>query len=310
MHPSTLLLIMVAACTAAARGDPDDTTPAARFWEQALPGTQMPKAIADLVQKGIDHSPLVEHYPAFPDLSVCGAWSNTCTRSMALGTGIFFHKAQLRQGSAMEVSFPPTTETAILPHSVAADEKKAPFANLTEVLATFAIAPGSAEAEHVRDTLKWCHAPPQIAGELMSCATSLETTVESATRMLLGTNTSGEVWAAASALPSGGGLPRGRYVVEAVAPLDGDHFVACHKVPFPYAVYQCHMTTRMTDRAYVVSLRSGALTADMVAFCHLDTSNWNQSHPAFEILHTKLGMPVCHFVPYGNPVFGKKATKA
>jgi hypothetical protein len=28
-------------------------TPAARFWEQALPGSPMPEAIAQLVQKGI-----------------------------------------------------------------------------------------------------------------------------------------------------------------------------------------------------------------------------------------------------------------
>ncbi|CAN6338861.1 unnamed protein product [Urochloa humidicola] len=204
MHPCILLPIMVAASTAAVHCDPAAAaTPAARFWEQALPGTLMPEAIADLVQKGIDHSPLVEHYPAFPDLSACGAWSNACTRNVALGTGIFFHKAQLRHGSAMEVSFPAATETAILPRTVAENNKKAPFANLTEVLATFAIPPGSAEAEHVRDTLKWCHAPPQIAGELMSCATSLETTVESATRMLLaggGTAAGGiTVWAAASA---------------------------------------------------------------------------------------------------------------
>ncbi|CAN6329764.1 unnamed protein product [Urochloa humidicola] len=304
MHPC-ILLIMVAASTPAVHGDPAATTPAARFWEQTLPGTLMPEAIADLVRKGIDHSPLVEHYPAFPGLSVCGAWSNTCTKSMALGTGIFFHKAQLRHGSTMEISFPAATKTAILPRSVA--EMKAPFANLTEVLATFAIAPGSTEAEHVRDTLKWCQAPPQLAGELVACTTSLESTVESATRMLSGA-AAGGVWAVASALPCGG-LPRRRYVVEGVTPLEGDHFVACHKVPFPYAVFQCHMTTRMTDRAYVVSLRSGSLTADMVAFCHLDTSNWNPAHPAFEILHIQLGMPVCHFIPYGNPVFGNKATK-
>ncbi|CAN6356893.1 unnamed protein product [Urochloa humidicola] len=304
MHPC-ILLIMVATGATAVHGDPAAVTPAARFWEQELPGTLMPEAIADLVRKGIDHSPLVEHYPAFPGLSVCGAWSNTCTESMAMGTGIFFHKAQLHPGSTMEISFPAATETAILPRIIA--ETKAPFTNLTEVLTTFAIRPGSAEAEHIRDTLKWCQAPPQLAGELMACATSLETTVESATCML-GAAGGGTVWAAVSELPSGG-LPRRRYVVEAVAPLQGDHFVACHKVPFPYAVYQCHMTTRMTDKAYMVSLRSGSLTVEMVAFCHLDTSNWNPAHPAFEILHIQLGMPVCHFIPYGNPVFGNKATK-
>lgn len=54
MHPSTLLiLIVVVAGTAVVHGHPAASTPAARFWQQALPGTPMPDAIADLVQKGI-----------------------------------------------------------------------------------------------------------------------------------------------------------------------------------------------------------------------------------------------------------------
>jgi hypothetical protein len=53
MHPFAFLLMMVASGTAMVDGSPAANTPAAQFWEQALPGTPMPEAIADLVQEGI-----------------------------------------------------------------------------------------------------------------------------------------------------------------------------------------------------------------------------------------------------------------
>jgi hypothetical protein len=54
MHPFAFLLMMVATGTAMVDGSPAANTPAAsQFWEQALPGTPMPEAIADLVQEGI-----------------------------------------------------------------------------------------------------------------------------------------------------------------------------------------------------------------------------------------------------------------
>lgn len=53
MHPSKLLILTVVVTGAAAAHDhPSASTPAAQFWQQALPGTPMPEAIADLVQKG------------------------------------------------------------------------------------------------------------------------------------------------------------------------------------------------------------------------------------------------------------------
>lgn len=217
--------------------------------------------------------------PAFPSLSVCGAWTGMCTASLAVATGIFFHKSQLRRGSTMALSFPAEAEPPILSHDVA---EKVSFANLSDVLATFDIPTGSAEAGHVAATLSLCQSPPH-AGELKACATSLESTVRKSMGMLGATDHG--VWAATSSvLPVGGGLPRQLYQVQAVTPLDGDHYVGCHKVPFPYCVYQCHMTAATSVKAYVVSLRGVGRgpNAEMLAFCHLDTSKWNPAHPAFE----------------------------
>jgi hypothetical protein len=55
MH-STVLFLIVAAISAAAAVHghrPADGTPAARFWEEVLPGTPMPDALVELVQKGV-----------------------------------------------------------------------------------------------------------------------------------------------------------------------------------------------------------------------------------------------------------------
>ncbi|KAF8653787.1 hypothetical protein HU200_061906 [Digitaria exilis] len=300
MHPSTFLLFVVAAGATMAHGHPTANTPAAQFWEQALPGSSMPDAIADGIQRGIDHSPLVEHYTAAsPDISACTLFDSTCSPQAVAETGTFFHETQLRPGSTMTLSFPEQATPAILPHDVA---EKVPFTDVDDVLAAFNIAPGSAEAAQVRNTLRRCAAPP-IAGETKSCTTSLEATVQSAMSMF---GIDAGVWATASEIPRGG-MPRQTYAVAVVTPVRGDQYVSCHTLPFPYAVYQCH-TAREGYSSYMVSLRGlrDGSAVDMLAFCHLDTAGWN---PAFEVLHTKPGgAPVCHFTPYGNLAFVKTAT--
>ncbi|CAN6334882.1 unnamed protein product [Urochloa humidicola] len=302
MNPLAFLVIMVAAGAAVIHGHQADNTPAAQFWQQALPGTPMPEAIADLVQEGIDHSPLVEHYSSLPSISSCLFTNTICDARTVADTGLFFHQSQLHPGSVMTVSFPApsqSSEPAILPRDVA---EKVPFANLRDVLATFNIPAGSAEAAQVGDTLQRCEAPP-LAGKVKTCTTSLEATVSSAVDML---GTGHGVWAATSAIPRGG-LPRQPYLVKGVTKVDGGRYVSCHKVPFPYAVFQCHMT-KLGYVAHVVSLSGihGGQEAAMLAYCHLDTSDWNPAHPAFEVLNTHPGgTPVCHFMPYANLVFVK-----
>ncbi|KAL6623469.1 hypothetical protein ACP70R_033348 [Stipagrostis hirtigluma subsp. patula] len=342
MHPpSAFLLIMVAAGVAGVRGLPPAAgTPAAEFWEKALPGTPMPDAIADLVQKGIDYSPLKANHiigllPLVP-LAPLAAIPITIATGVAekLIPDAIEHAFEKHHNkhsapppprgkpassqkavekTVMTLTLPSATVPAILPRHAA---EKAPFTNLTDVLATFHIAPGSADAALVEKTLLECQAPP-VAGEQKACATSLEGTVQAAARMLRGASTAAAgdrtMWAAASAIPRGG-LPRQEYVVTAVAELDGDRHVRCHAEPFPYAVFECHMARRSSvTRAYMITLSSlhegSSVTVAMVMLCHLDTSYRNPEQLAFETPHTKPGgEPVCQFMPYANLVFGEKAT--
>ncbi|XP_066357995.1 BURP domain-containing protein 15-like [Miscanthus floridulus] len=201
MHPSALLLIMVAAIAAPACATTAVTTPAARFWEENLPGTPMPPTIAELVQKGTDHSPLKQPSSSpqvyQPDACLGYSYRITCSPSAAVAaTGVFFRQENVALGSVMTVHFPPVD-------------------------------------------------------------------------------------------------------------------------PFPYAVYRCHMEKEASTEAYVLTLRglqygSGApVVVDMVAVCHLDTSNWSSAHPAFETLNLRPGgAPVCHFMPYADLLFTEKAANA
>jgi hypothetical protein len=260
---------------------------------------------------GIDHSVLTEHRSASHFLpNECLKLQDLlkCPPKYEVPQGLFFRQTQARVGSTMTVAFAPATVPPALPRAAA---KSSPFGNMEEVLARFDIAPGSDEAYMVRDTLSMCQEPPP-AGEHMTCAMSVEATVQSALRMLGTTsNSKGAPWVAASGLPRAG-LPRQAYVVEAVAPLDGDRYVGCHAMPFPYAVFQCHMSNEVS-KAYVMTLRGleGGPTVAMAAICHLDTSKWNAKHPSFKMLHTYPGgAPVCHFMPYAHLLFGAKAANA
>ncbi|RLN28613.1 BURP domain-containing protein 13-like [Panicum miliaceum] len=225
------------------------------------------------------------------------------------GTGLFFHEELVRVGSTLTVSFSAAGVPAILPHDVA---EKVPFGNLTarDVVTRFNIAPGSTMAAQVGDTLRACQARAGGGGEWHACAASLEDMVRAAMRTLgNAAAAAGRVWVAVSAVPRAG-LPLQPYAVGAVAPLDGDHHVACHDEPYPYAVFRCHKIGLSMTRAYAVSLRGlrGGQEVTMAVICHLDTSDWNPAYPAFEMLHTKPGdSSVCHFMPYANLLFGVKA---
>lgn len=263
---------------------------------------------------GMDQSLLgYQHHDAvssFSSISACVTlFDYTCDARQVTETGVYFAEPQLRPGNTMTLTLPAEAAPAILPRDVA---EKVPFGNLDDVLAAFDIPVGSPEAAQVGHTLIRCQTPP-ATGEVKSCTTSLEATVQSAMNMLGSTTGRDEdVWVAASEISSAG-LLRQPYVVQAVTPIQGSRYVPCHPMPFPYTVFQCHVARAEGYRAHKVSLRGvhDGSTVAMLAFCHLDTYGWNPTHPVFKLLQTRPGVgPVCHFMPYGNLAFVKMATTA
>ncbi|KAK8561261.1 hypothetical protein V6N13_149568 [Hibiscus sabdariffa] len=77
--------------------------------------------------------------------------------------------------------------------------------------------------------------------------------------------------------------------------------MACHTMPYPYAVLYCH--SQLTEnRVFKVSL--GGENGDRVmavAVCYMDTSQWKRDHVSFPVLGIESRTPgVCHFFPADN----------
>ncbi|KAF1001579.1 hypothetical protein AG4045_001387 [Apium graveolens] len=80
--------------------------------------------------------------------------------------------------------------------------------------------------------------------------------------------------------------------------------VACHTMPYSYAVFYCHYQ-KSKSRVFKVSLvGENGDKVEAIGVCHLDTSQWSPSHPAFQVLKIEPGTsPVCHFFPADNFVW-------
>ncbi|KAL4346691.1 hypothetical protein GQ457_17G002590 [Hibiscus cannabinus] len=73
----------------------------------------------------------------------------------------------------------------------------------------------------------------------------------------------------------------------------------CHNMPYPYAVFYCHILVDTTNRMFKVTLRgeNGAVV-EAVLVCHMDTSKWNPNFFAFRQLGVERGTTeACHFAP-------------
>uniref|UniRef100_A0A7N0TMI4 BURP domain-containing protein n=1 Tax=Kalanchoe fedtschenkoi TaxID=63787 RepID=A0A7N0TMI4_KALFE len=216
-------------------------------------------------------------------------------------TTVFFLEKDLSPSTEMNLLFTKSANGAtFLPRQVS-DSLPFSSAKLSSILSQFSIAPGSVEAEEVKQTVSECE-QPAAKGEEKYCATSLESIVDFATSKL-GKN----VQAVSTEVDRE--TPVQKYtVLKGVKKIGGANgeAVVCHKENYPYAVFYCHATS--TTRAYVVPLVGADGTrAEATAVCHTDTASWNPKHLAFQVLNVKPGtLPVCHFLPEDHIVWTQK----
>ncbi|XVF67701.1 hypothetical protein PTKIN_Ptkin10aG0142800 [Pterospermum kingtungense] len=72
--------------------------------------------------------------------------------------------------------------------------------------------------------------------------------------------------------------------------------MACHNMPYAYAVYLCHAQKTETKVFKVLLEGESGEKVDAVFVCHMDTSKWDQSHVSFALLGVKPGVRrICHF---------------
>ncbi|WVZ51154.1 hypothetical protein U9M48_002322 [Paspalum notatum var. saurae] len=81
--------------------------------------------------------------------------------------------------------------------------------------------------------------------------------------------------------------------------------VACHRMPYPYAVFSCHTTTAALYAVTLAGAEDGTKAEAMTA-CHKDASPgifW----PTYKKLGVAPGtVPVCHFLPQDSMLWMRK----
>ncbi|BFG29000.1 hypothetical protein CerSpe_152740 [Prunus speciosa] len=280
------------------------------YWNSVLPKTQMPRAISELLHpdstneekstnimnavgngKQTDHKGKPENIPLANGIYY---FRYDHPIDNYKNVAIFFLEKDMRPGATMNFQFLRNSNKAtFLPRESA---QSIPFSSnkLSEIFNHFSVKPTSVEAKTIKQTIEECEAPG-VKGEEKYCATSLESMVDFSTSKLRTRNVQA---ISTEVLEKGATMAMHKYTtMPGLKKLAGDKVVVCHKQNYPYAVFYCHAIK--PTAAYVLSLKGDdGVKVKAVAICHLDTSEWNPKHLAFQILKAKPGkIPICHFLP-------------
>ncbi|RDX60241.1 BURP domain-containing protein BNM2A, partial [Mucuna pruriens] len=210
---------------------------------------------------------------------------------------VFFTMKDLKVGKRMPIHFPkrdPAKSPKLWPKEEA---DSVPFSSnqLPYLLKLFSFSPDSSQAIAMENTLRECESKP-IKGEVKFCATSLESMLDFTQRIL---GVESELQAFATLHQTKSNVTFQNYtILDTLMEIPAPKIVACHTMPYPYAVFYCH-SQESGNRVYRVSLvgENGDRVEAMVV-CHLDTSQWAPSHVSFQVLRITPGTSsVCHFFP-------------
>ncbi|KAK7257934.1 hypothetical protein RIF29_32267 [Crotalaria pallida] len=220
---------------------------------------------------------------------------------------VFFTLKDLNVGKRMPIYFPkrdPATSPKLWPRE---KSDSLPFSlnQLPYLLKLFSFSPNSPQAKAMEDTLRECESEP-IKGEVKFCATSYESMLEF-TQSMLGLTTT-HIQAFSTSHKTKSSVTFQNYTfLENIVEIQAPKMVACHTMPYPYAVFYCH-SQESENKVYKISLvgDNGDKVEAMVV-CHLDTSQWGASHISFQVLGVKPGSSsVCHFFPADNLIWVPK----
>ncbi|BBG95483.1 BURP domain-containing protein [Prunus dulcis] len=283
------------------------------YWNSVLPNTQMPRAISELLHpdstneekstnvmnavgngKPIDHKGKPEN-TALPQLarrpfSYKSDDRPTDNQLHYKNVAIFFLEKDMRPGTTMSFQFPINSNTAtFLPRERA---QSIPFSSnkLPEIFNHFSVKPTSVEAKTIKQTIEECEAPG-IKGEEIYCATSLESMVDFSTSKLRTRNVQA---ISTEVLEKGATMSMHKHTTMPGLKKLAELSLCCVLLP-------CNKT----NSSLCSPLKGDdGVKVKAVAICHLDTSEWNPKHLAFQIIKVKPGtIPICHFLPTNHIVW-------
>jgi len=243
------------------------------------------------------------NHPNKPGHSVIPKLDTHEHRHMDPSLMVFFTLKDLRVGKRMAIHFPkrdPSKSPKLWPKEEA---DSLPFSSkqLPYLLKLFSFSPHSPQATAIENTLRECESKP-IKGEVKFCATSLESMLDFTQRIL---GVTSELQVLSTLHQTKSSVTFQNYtILETLMEIPAPKMVACHTMPYPYAVFYCHSQDN-GNRVYRVSLggENGDRVEAMVV-CHLDTSQWAPTHVSFQVLGITPGTsPVCHFFPADHLIF-------
>lgn len=215
---------------------------------------------------------------------------------------VFFTIDDLKVGKIKPIYFP-KKNLSKSPRLLSREESDTiPFSSkhLPYLLEFFSFSIESPQAKAMEYTLGQCEVEP-IQGETKFCATTLESLLDFA-RGIFGLDTQLKVLTTTHLTNSTTLLQN--YTFLGVKEIPAPKMIACHTMPYPYAVFYCHCQESET-RVFEVSLGGeNGETVQAAAVCHMDTSRWDLDHVSFQVLKIEpRSSPVCHFFPADNLVW-------
>ncbi|KAJ8572283.1 hypothetical protein K7X08_008794 [Anisodus acutangulus] len=216
---------------------------------------------------------------------------------------IFFTPKDLKIGKIMPLFFAlkdPSTSPHLLPKEEA-DSIPFSSSNLPYLLEFFSFSKNSPQAKAMEDTFFHCEISA-MNGESKFCATSLESMLDW-TREIFGFNTKLDVYTTNFIKKSPVTL-QNYTILQKPKEILVPKLVACHSLPYPYAVFYCHMQKGENKLFKILLVGENGDRIEAAAICHMDTKEWNHDHVAFRVLKVQPGSsPVCHFFPVDNLVW-------
>ncbi|CAI9104495.1 OLC1v1003177C1 [Oldenlandia corymbosa var. corymbosa] len=221
-----------------------------------------------------------------------------------LAAHVFFLDKDLKFGNRIPVYFTikdPSRRPPLLPREEA---DSIPFSSskLPHLIDLLSISQHSPQAEAMKSTLSHCEFEP-LKTETKFCATSLESMLDSA-RDLFGSGTPFEILTTNHLANKTSSILQNYTIVEEPKVIVAPKMLACHTLPYPYAVFYCHCQKSDNNLYRLMLVGDDGDRTDAIAICHMDTSEWDPNHVAFKVLKTVPGQsPVCHFFPADNLVW-------
>ncbi|KAL4347565.1 hypothetical protein GQ457_17G002740 [Hibiscus cannabinus] len=209
---------------------------------------------------------------------------------------VFFFMKDVQVGKTIPVSFPHLKESDPARNLPRKTPTSLPFSlkALPSLLRFFSIPPASPQALAMEKTIITCEI--ERPGEYRACISSVESLTDFV-GSIFGGDVRFEILRTSVATKTSPVLQN--YTVVEVKEKTSTQTLPCHNLPYPYAVFYCHILMDTTNKMFKVTLRgeNGAVV-EGVLVCHMDTSKWNRNFYAFRQLGVEPGTTeACHFVP-------------